>query len=98
MGSTVTRFDERDATLSVSHPFRLSRIGERDKETKQRPYLEEGIRAKFGEIVGESLALKTALDLVSIVAPTNSSVMIFGETGTGKELIARAIHNLSDRR
>ena len=98
MGSTVTRFDEIDATPPVSHPFRFSRIEERDKETKQRLYLEEGIRAKFGEIVGESLALKTALDLVSIVAPTNSSVLIFGETGTGKELIARAIHNLSGRR
>ena len=98
MGSTVTRFDEIDATPPVSHPFRFSRIEERDKETKQRLYLEEGIHGKFGEIVGESLALKTALDLVSIVAPTNSSVLIFGETGTGKELIARAIHNLSGRR
>ena len=98
MGSTVTRFDEIDATPPISHPFRFSRIEERDKETKQRLYLEEGIRSKFGEIVGESLVLKTALDLVSIVAPTNSSVLIFGETGTGKELIARAIHNLSSRR
>jgi formate hydrogenlyase transcriptional activator len=98
MGSTVTRFDEIDATAPASHPFRLARIGEGNKETKQRLYLEEGIRPKFGEIVGESLALKTALDLVSIVAPTNSSVLIFGETGTGKELIARAIHNLSSRR
>src|SRR5271163_4963907 len=71
---------------------------DRDKETKQRIYLEEEIRSEFGEIVGESPALKTALDLVSVVAPTNSSVLILGETGTGKELIARAIHNLSSRR
>jgi formate hydrogenlyase transcriptional activator len=71
---------------------------DRDKETKQRLYLEEEIRAEFGEIVGESPALKTALDLVSIVAPTDSSVLILGETGTGKELVARAIHNLSKRR
>ena len=73
-------------------------IKDRDKETKQRLYLEEEIRTEFGEIVGESPALKTALDLVSVVAPTGSSVLIMGETGTGKELIARAIHNLSSRR
>jgi formate hydrogenlyase transcriptional activator len=71
---------------------------DRDKETKQRLYLEEEIRAEFGAIVGESPALKSALHLVSVVAPTDSSVMIQGETGTGKELIARAIHNLSGRR
>jgi formate hydrogenlyase transcriptional activator len=73
-------------------------IGDKDKETKQRLYLEEEIRAEFGDIVGESPALKTALNLVSVVAPTDSSVLILGETGTGKELIARAIHNLSSRR
>lgn len=70
---------------------------ERVSETQQRLYLEGELRAEFGEIVGESTALKTALHLVSIVAPTDSSVLILGETGTGKELIARAIHNLSSR-
>jgi len=54
-------------------------------------------RAEFNEIVGESPALKTALDLLSIVAPTDSSVLILGETGTGKELVARAVHRLSSR-
>ena len=73
-------------------------IKDRDKETKQRLYLEEEFRAEFREIVGGSPALKAALDLVSVVAPTDSSVLIQGETGTGKELIARAIHNLSSRR
>ena len=70
---------------------------DRDKETRQRLYLEEEIRAEFGEIVGESPALKTALSLVSVVAPTDSSVLILGETGTGKELVARAIHKLGSR-
>ncbi len=70
---------------------------DRDKETKQRRYLEEEIRAGLGEIVGESPALKTALSMVSVVAPTDSGVLILGETGTGKELVARAIHKLGTR-
>ena len=72
-------------------------VKDRDTETKQRRYLEEEIRGEFGEIVGESSALKTALSLVSVVAPTDSSVLILGETGTGKELVARAIHKLGSR-
>jgi formate hydrogenlyase transcriptional activator len=72
-------------------------VKDRDKETKQRRYLEEEIRAELGEIVGESPALKTALSLVSVVAPTDSTVLILGETGTGKELVARAIHKLGSR-
>ena len=72
-------------------------IKDREKETTQRRYLEEEIRAEFGEIVGESPALKIALSLVSVVAPTDSSVLILGETGTGKELVARAIHKLGSR-
>ena len=70
---------------------------DRDNETKQRLYLEEEIRAELGEIVGDSRTLKTALSMVSVVAPTDSSVLVLGETGTGKELVARAIHKLSGR-
>jgi formate hydrogenlyase transcriptional activator len=49
-------------------------------------------------IIGNSPALKSALDLIGVVAPTNSTVLILGETGTGKDLVARAIHKLSNRR
>src|SRR5579862_7327771 len=52
----------------------------------------------FEEIVGRSPALQQVLQQVMIVAPTDSTVLLHGETGTGKELIARAIHNLSSRR
>jgi formate hydrogenlyase transcriptional activator len=101
MGSTVTGYEERHsagATSIMSHRFRLSPIREGDRETKQTGYRQEDIRAALEEIVGESPALKAAMHLVSIVAPTDSSVLIMGETGTGKELIARAIHILSSRR
>jgi formate hydrogenlyase transcriptional activator len=89
----------RQVAVAVENALDYERaIKDKDKETKQRLYLEEEIRGEFGEIIGDSPALKTTLDLVSIVAPTDSSVLILGETGTGKELIARAIHKLSGRR
>jgi formate hydrogenlyase transcriptional activator len=63
-------------------------------------YLEEEIRTEhnFAEIIGNDQALKRVLQQVETVAATDSTVIIYGETGTGKELIARAIHNLSKRR
>jgi len=71
----------------------------RDKLELEKVYLEDELRTRydFEEIVGESLALKAVLAQVETVGPTSSTVLIRGETGTGKELIARAIHQLSPR-
>src|SRR5262245_18310111 len=67
---------------------------------QEKLYLEEEIRTerRFDEIVGDSPALRGVLRQVEVVAPTDTAVLILGETGTGKELIARAIHRLSHRR
>ncbi|MFN7927479.1 MAG: sigma 54-interacting transcriptional regulator [Blastocatellia bacterium] len=66
---------------------------------EEKLYLEDEIRTihNFAEIIGESTALKRILKHVETVAPTDSTILICGETGTGKELIARALHNLSTR-
>src|SRR5271156_4346131 len=66
---------------------------------KENVYLREELRAEhnFEEIVGNSPALLKVLHAVEQVAPTDSTVLIYGETGTGKELVARAIHNRSSR-
>jgi formate hydrogenlyase transcriptional activator len=63
-------------------------------------YLESEIRSELSleDIVGDSAAFRKVLDQVAVVAPTRSTVLLYGETGTGKELIARAIHNASPRR
>ncbi len=67
---------------------------------EERLYLLDEIRSehRFQEVIGSSPALKRVLSQLETVAPTNSTVLIYGETGTGKELIARAIHNLSSRK
>jgi formate hydrogenlyase transcriptional activator len=71
----------------------------KDKLAVEKLYLEEEIRSEFNfeEIIGDSSALRRALAQVELAAPAGTTVMILGETGTGKELIARAIHNLSPR-
>src|SRR5580692_1819525 len=72
----------------------------KDQLSKEKLYLEDEIRTEmnFTEIIGKSPALRRVLKLVERVAPTDSTVLINGETGSGKELIARAIHDLSPRR
>jgi formate hydrogenlyase transcriptional activator len=72
----------------------------KNKLTEEKLYLEEEIRSEFNfeEIIGESPALKRALAQVELAAPAGTTVLLLGETGTGKELFARAIHNLSPRR
>ena len=72
----------------------------KDRLAKEKTYLEEEIRTElnFEEIIGESSALKRALAQVATVAPSDATVLILGETGTGKELIARAIHRMSHRK
>ena len=66
----------------------------------EREYLASELQTEynFEDIVGKSAAIKGVLEQVAIVAPTDSTVLLIGETGTGKELIARAIHNLNLRR
>ncbi|MBA2484813.1 MAG: sigma 54-interacting transcriptional regulator [Nitrospira sp.] len=72
----------------------------KEKLSKEKLYLEEEIKTEydFEDIVGHSAALRRVLKQVEIVAPTDSTVLILGETGTGKELLARAIHDRSSRR
>jgi formate hydrogenlyase transcriptional activator len=87
--------------LAVDNAFAYRRITElNDRLAEEKLYLEGEIRSeyKFAEIVGASAAIKAALRQVEVVAPADTTVLIQGETGTGKELIARAIHNLSRRR
>ncbi len=86
--------------IAVENALAYGQISElTNKLAQEKLYLEDEIctEANFKEIVGKSPALQRVLKLVETVAPTNSTVLIYGETGTGKELIARAIHDLSPR-
>ena len=87
--------------LAVENAVAYGRVtAARDRLEEERLYLESEIRSEynFEDIVGNSPALRAVLEQVSIVAPTGSTVLLHGETGTGKELIARAIHSNSPRR
>jgi formate hydrogenlyase transcriptional activator len=87
--------------IAVENALAYGQIAElKDKLAQEKLYLEDEIRSEmhFEDIVGKSAALRRVLQQVETVAPTDSTVLISGETGTGKELIARAIHQLSPRR
>jgi formate hydrogenlyase transcriptional activator len=87
--------------IAVENGLAYRQIAElKEKLNEEKLYLEREIRSEhnFEEIVGDSEPLKHVLGQVEIVSPTDSTVLIQGETGTGKELVARAIHNLSSRR
>jgi formate hydrogenlyase transcriptional activator len=86
--------------IALENALAYKKIAElKEKLTQEKLYLEDEIRTElnFEEIVGKSAVLRRILQQVATVAPTDSTVLIYGETGTGKELIARAIHNLSSR-
>ena len=88
-------------SLALDNAMAYGRLREsRDDLEHQRLYLESELNSgyNFEDIVGKSSAMKRVFEQVSIVAPTDSTVLLHGETGTGKELIARAIHNRSYRR
>jgi len=87
-------------TLAVNNAVAYEEITRlKDKLAEEKLYLQEELHAEhgFSDIIGESGALRQVLKQVEVVAPTDSTVLILGETGTGKELIARAIHRLSGR-
>jgi formate hydrogenlyase transcriptional activator len=87
--------------LAIENAFAYGDIAQlKDKFALENVYLESEIRSElhFEDIVGNSEPLRRVLREIETVAPADSTVLIYGETGTGKELIARAVHNLSSRK
>jgi len=87
--------------LAVENALAYREIRElKDQLSKEKLYLEDEIRTEmnFAQIIGNSASLRRVLKHVETVAPTDSTVLIYGETGTGKELIARGVHDLGPRR
>ena len=87
--------------IALDNALSYTRIEELNARlAEEKVYLEDEIRTdnRFEEIIGQSRALRAILKQVETVAPTDSTVLVYGETGTGKELLARAIHDLSGRR
>jgi formate hydrogenlyase transcriptional activator len=86
--------------IALRNAFSYERIEQLNAQlAREKLYLEDEIRSdnQFGEIIGRSQALRRVLREIQTVAPTDSTVLIQGETGSGKELVARAIHQLSTR-
>ncbi len=86
--------------LAIENALAYGQIAElKDRLAQEKVYLEDEIRSelKFEEIIGKSASLRSVLSQIETVAPTDSTVLIYGDTGTGKELVARALHNLSSR-
>src|SRR6266536_2722891 len=89
------------SAIAIENALAYREISElKDKLAQEKLYLEEEIRSEmnFEQIVGSSAALKHVLQLVETVAASDSTVLLLGDTGTGKELIARAIHDRSRRK
>jgi formate hydrogenlyase transcriptional activator len=87
--------------IAIENALAYKEISElKDKLAQEKLYLEEEIRGEmnFENLVGRSAALNHVLELVETVAPNDSTVLLLGETGTGKELVARAIHDRSRRK
>jgi formate hydrogenlyase transcriptional activator len=87
--------------LAVENAVTYGQVSElKDKLAQENVYLESEIRSElhFEDIVGNSEQLRRVLKEIETVAPADCTVLIYGETGTGKELIARALHNLSSRK
>lgn len=86
--------------IAIENALAYEELSElRDKLAQEKLYLQEQIRSEMGfeQIIGSSATLKQVLRLVDTVAPSDSTVLLLGETGTGKELIARAVHDHSRR-
>lgn len=87
--------------ISVENARTFRQVSEEKNQlAMEKLYLEDELRSegKFEEIIGRSESLRRVLEHIATVAPTDSTVLIYGETGSGKELIARAVHNLSARK
>jgi formate hydrogenlyase transcriptional activator len=87
--------------MAMDHAQAYEEIAKlKERLAKEKLYLEDELRSQhnFGEVVGKSPALCHVLRQVEIAAPSDATVLVLGETGTGKELIARALHRLSSRR